>query len=65
MKWDGWYLEQFMMQLDEDPELVYEVGIEELIYRHHEKESYKKMISAPPRPNGIKYFCKSCKVRFI
>lgn len=37
------------MELDEDPELVYEIYSEELIFRQHEKASYEKMISAPKK----------------
>ncbi len=55
-----------MMEPLEDPELVYEIGNEELIYRQHQKQSYSKMVSAPKRPKRVfrtcwRYKWKECK----
>ena len=59
-----------MMELIEDPELVYEIYSEELLYRQHLTTSYKKMITQPKRPKRVfrtiwRYCWKDCKVRFI
>lgn len=64
-RWDEWYTHQFLMVINHDPELVYEIGSEELIARRHDKASYKKMISAPKRIKSVGFVCKHCKVRFI
>lgn len=48
-RWDKWYVEQFMMERIEDPELVYEIYSEELIYRQKEKLAQVKMKSIPKR----------------
>ena len=66
--WDRWHLYSIMMEWVEDPELVYEIGSEELIYRSHQKESYKKMVSASKkkkRVNSPRFICPKCRVRFI
>jgi hypothetical protein len=54
-----------MLQMDEDPELVYEIGSEELIHRQKEKLAQKKMKEAPKRIKSPRFVCYKCKVRFI
>ena len=60
-EWDRWYTEQYMMERIDDPELVYEIYSEELIYRQHQMESYSKMIKQPKRGFGKNYKCRKCK----
>jgi len=45
----------------EDPEIVYEIGSEELIYRQKTKQSQREMAEAPKRGFGYKYRCRKCK----
>ena len=59
-EWDSWHIQYYMMEPIEDPELVYEIGSEELIYRIHQKESYSKMIKQPKRSFAFKTSWRYC-----